>query len=205
MPRTYKTSAGFTLLELVIALTLTSALVLVLYTSLRITLKGMQRGQATSEYFQEMRVGQAIMERSICSIVRGAAGKRLYFLGTSEEMRFFTLVPLEAYNLGGIYHWRLLMGQDETGQKVLAVEQTKDVNWRRDPEGVEIRQIIMRHINSAQFSYGRGDAETNAWDAEKEGKLPSWVKIRLNLMGSQTPLVLLIPIQITDTKDAITQ
>ncbi len=130
MPWTRKTPVGFTLLELVVSLTLTSALVLVIYSSLRITLKGMERGQATSEYFQEIRVGQAILERSISSIVPGSAGKRLYFLGSSQEMRFFTLVPLEAYNLGGVYHWRLLVGQDETGQKVLAVEQTRNVNWR---------------------------------------------------------------------------
>ena len=193
MPLPRKTPAGFTLLELVIALTLTSALVLVLYTSLRITLKGIQRGQATSECFQELRVGQTILERSICSIVPGSAGKRPYFFGSSQEMRFFTLLPLEAYNLGGVYHWRLLVGKDESGEKVLAVEQTKNVNWQRDPEGVEVRQIIMRHITSAQFFYGRGDAETSTWDAEKDGKLPSWVKIQVSLAG-QAPLVFLVPI-----------
>jgi hypothetical protein len=204
MPWTRKIPVGFTLLELVIALTLTSALVLVIHSSLRITLKGMERGQATSEYFQEIRVGQTILERSIVSIVRGSAGKRPYFLGTSQEMRFFTLVPLEAYNLGGVYHWRLLVGQDETGQKVLAVEQTKNVNWQRDPQGVEIRQIIMRHITSAHFYYGRGEAETSTWDAEEEGKLPSWVKIQINFRG-QTPLVFLIPIQTAESMDATEQ
>lgn len=193
MSRTRKTSAGFTLLELVIALTLTSLLVLVIYSSLRITLKGMQRGQVTSELFQEMRVGQAILERSLSSAVRGSVGARLYFLGSPQEMRFFTLVPLEAHSLGGIYHWRLLVGKDETGQDVLAVEETKNVNWRRDPEGVEVRQIVLRHLTSAQFSYGRGESETTTWDAEKEKKLPSWVKIRLALRGQQQ-LVWLITI-----------
>jgi general secretion pathway protein J len=204
MPRTRKSPVGFTLLELVVALTLTSALVLVIYSSLRITLKGMERGRAMAEYFQEIRVGQTILERSISSIVRESAGKQLYFLGRSQEMRFLTLVPLEAYNLGGVYHWRLLVGQDERGQKVLAVEQTKNVNWQRDPEGVEVRQIIMRHIASAQFFYGRGKAETSNWDAEKEGKLPSWVKVQINFMD-QTPLVFLIPIQTMEGMDATAQ
>lgn len=199
-----KTSAGFTLLELVIALALTSALVLVIYSSLRITLKAMERSQATSEYFQEIRVGQAILERSISSIVRGSAGKRFYFIGTSQEMRFFTLVPLEAYGQGGIYHWRLLVGQDETGQKVLAVEQTRNINWQRDPEGVEVRQIIMRHITSAHFFYGQGEAEASTWDAGADGKLPSWVKIQVDLKG-QTPLVFLIPIHVAEGMDAARQ
>jgi general secretion pathway protein J len=204
MSRTCKISAGFTLLELVIALTLTSLLVLIIYSSLRITLKGIQRGQVTSELFQEMRVGQAILERSLSSAIRGSMGARLYFHGTPQEMRFLTLVPLEAHSLGGIYHWRLLVGHDEIGRDVLAVEQTRNVNWRRDPEGVEVRQILLRHLTSAQFSYGRGETETTTWDAEKEKKLPSWVKIRLSLRGQQ-PLVWLIPIYAAESKDAPAQ
>jgi general secretion pathway protein J len=204
MPWTRKTPNGFTLLELIIAMALTSALVLVIYSSLRITLRAMERSQSTAEYLQEVRVGQAILDRSISSIILGSAGRRRYFVGNSQEMRFFTLMPLEAYTPGGIYHWRLLVGQDEAGQKVLAVEQTKNVNWRRDPEGVEIRQIIMQHITSAQFSYGRGDAETSDWDADKEGKLPSWVKIQVNSKGLK-PLVFLIPIHTAESSDAATQ
>jgi general secretion pathway protein J len=204
MPWTRKTPAGFTLLELLVALTLTSALVLVIYSTLRITLKVMERDQATSEYLQEIRVGQAILERSIASIVRGSAGKLLYFYGSSQEMRFFTLVPLEAYGLGGVYHWRLLVGQDETGQKVLAVEQTKNVNWQRDREGVEVRQIILRRVTSVQFSYGRGEAESSTWDAEEERNLPSWVKIQVSLMGQQ-PLVFLIPVYTAENMDATMQ
>ena len=73
------------------------------------------------------------------------------------EMRFFTPVPLEAYNMGGIYHWRVLAGQDESDQLVLAVEQTKNVNWFRDPEGVEVRQILLGHLTSLRFTYGQGD------------------------------------------------
>jgi prepilin-type N-terminal cleavage/methylation domain-containing protein len=201
MSRTCQTPAGFTLLELIIALTLTSALVLVIYSSLSITLKGMQRGQATSELLQEIRVGQAILERSISSAVRGSLGNKLYFLGAPQEMRFFTLVPLEASSLGGIYHWRLMVGKDGSGQDVLAVEQTRNVNWQRDPEGVEVRQIVLRHLTAAQFSYGRGETENSTWEAEKEGKLPSWVKIRLSLTGRQS-LVLLIPMYVAESKDA---
>ncbi len=48
--------------------------------------------------------------------------KRQYFIGTAGEMRFFTPVPLEAHNMGGIYHWRVLAGADEAGQLVLGLD-----------------------------------------------------------------------------------
>jgi general secretion pathway protein J len=203
MSRCIQDSEGFTLLELVLAITLTSLLVMVMYSSLRLTLKGMQRGQAMSDFFQEFRVGQTILERSLSSAVRGSLGTRLYFQGAAQEMRFFTTVPLEAHNLGGIYHWRVMVGKDEAGQKVLAVEQTKNVNWQRDPKGVEVRQILLRHLTAAQFSYGRGESETSTWNIDQEKKLPSWVRIQLNF-GEERPLVWHIPIYAAENYEATT-
>ena len=103
-------SAGFTLLELMIALGLTSLLSLVAYTSLSLSLKAMRHGQAAAEQVQELRVAQTILARSLSSAVSGSLDKRHYFIGNAKEMRFFTPVPLEAYNMGGIYHWRVLAG-----------------------------------------------------------------------------------------------
>ena len=107
-------------------------------------------------------------------------------------MRFFTPVPLEAHNLGGFYHWRVLAGQGESDQLVLAVEQTKNVNWFRDPEGVEVRQIIMGNLTSLRFAYGQGDEEFETWDAVKAKALPDWVRVYLTQKGRE-PLVWFIP------------
>jgi prepilin-type N-terminal cleavage/methylation domain-containing protein len=193
--------AGFTLLELMIALALTSLLALVAYTALNLTIKGMARGQAAAEYLQELRVGQTFLERSLASAVRGSMDQEDYFTGDSQQMRFFTLVPLEAYNLGGVYNWRVLVGRDEAGKSVVAVEQTKNVNWFRDPEGVETRQILMGNLTSAHFVYGRGDEEFAAWDGVKQRGLPDWVKVHLQPQGH--PAVdLLIPIHVAEFRHA---
>jgi hypothetical protein len=131
--------------------------------------------------------------------VRGSLGNRLYFVGNPDEVRFFTLVPLEAHSLGGVYHWRVLMGQDEAGQGVLAVEQTRNVNWYRDPEGVEVRQIIFHNVASVQFTYGRDREEAQTWEAKRDGGLPHWVKVSLTL-GGHKPQVLIIPIHVSEYK-----
>ncbi len=189
--------SGFTLLELVIALALTSLLTLVAYGSLNLSLKAVGRGQAAAERLQEMRVGENILQRSLSSMVRGSLAEKTYFIGERRQMRFFTLVPLEAYSLGGVYHWRVLMGQDEAGSGVLAVEQTKNVNWYRDPEGVEVRQIILRGITEARFTYGSGDEEYETWDAKKVGRQPEWVKISVTLDNQQSR-TMMIPIHVAE-------
>jgi general secretion pathway protein J len=194
--------AGFTLLELMIALALTGLLSLVAYTSLALSLKALRHGQVAAEHLQELRVAQTILTRSLSSAVRGSLEHQRYFVGNPGEMRFFTPVPLEAYNLGGIYHWRVLAGQDESDQSVLAVEQTKNVNWFRDPEGVEVRQILVGHVSELRFAYGRGDQEVETWDAAENNALPDWVRVYLTPKGRE-PVVLFIPIHVSDYHNAI--
>jgi general secretion pathway protein J len=193
-------SAGFTLLELMISLALTSVLSLIAYTSLGLTLKAMRQGQAAAEQGQELRVGQTILARSLSSAVSGSLSKTRYFIGNANEIRFFTPVPLEAYNMGGIYHWRVLAGQDESDQLVLAVEQTKNVNWFRDPEGVEVRHIIMGNLASLRFAYGRGDEEFPSWEATRTKGLPDWVRVYLTPKG-QEPLVWFIHLNVSGAMD----
>lgn len=195
-------SAGFTLLELMIALGLTALLSLVAYTALSLSLKAMRHGQAAAEQIQELRVAQTILARSLSSAVSGSLDKRRYFIGNAGEMRFFTPVPLEAHNMGGIYHWRVLAGRDESDQLVLAVEQTKNVNWFRDPEGVEVRQIIMGNLTSLRFTYGVGDEEYATWDAVKVRGLPHWIRVYLTQKG-RAPLIWFIHLHVSDyTHDA---
>lgn len=193
-------SAGFTLLELMIALGLTSLLSLVAYTALSLSLKAMRHGQAAAEQVQELRVAQTILARSLNSVVSGSLDKRIYFIGNATEMRCFTPVPLEAHNMGGIYHWRVLAGRDESDQLVLAVEQTKNVNWFRDPEGVEVRHILMGNLTALRFAYGQGDKEYETWDAVKARGLPNWVRVYFTQKG-RAPQVWFIPLPVSDFKN----
>jgi prepilin-type N-terminal cleavage/methylation domain-containing protein len=194
-------SAGFTLLELVLAVSLTSLLTLVVYTALNLSLKAVQRGRMDIDKLQEVRVGQSILERSLSSAILGSMDNRLYFTGDPAQMRFFTLVPLESYNLGGVYHWRVLVGEDVSGQKVLAVEQTKNVNWFRDPEGVEVRQIIIGNLAEVRFTYGYGAEEYETWDGKRDRTLPDWVRVYLTQQGHQ-PMVWQIPIHVSEYRIA---
>jgi general secretion pathway protein J len=190
-------SAGFTLLELMIALGLTAVLSLVAYSALSLSLKAMRHGQEAAEQVQELRMGQTILARSLSSAVQGSLDKPLYFVGNATEMRLFTPVPLEAYNMGGVYHWRVLAGRNESDQLVLAVEQTKNVNWARDPKGVEVRRIIMGGLSSLRFAYGQGGQEFETWDGEKLKGLPDWIRVYLTQKGRE-PLVWFIHLHISD-------
>jgi hypothetical protein len=93
----------------------------------------------------------------------------------------------------------VLLGEDEARRGVLAVEQTKNVNWYRDPEGVETRQILIKDLADLHFTYGTGKDEFETWDGKKIGTLPDWVKVHLTMKG-QAPQVLEISIHVAEFK-----
>ncbi|MEW6657719.1 MAG: prepilin-type N-terminal cleavage/methylation domain-containing protein [Thermodesulfobacteriota bacterium] len=193
-------AAGFTLLELMVSLALVSLLSLVAFVSLNLSLKAVSRGQAAAANLQELRVGQSFLERSLSSAAPGlreVKEARLYFLGDPQEMRFFTFLPLEAHNLGGIFYWRVLVGRDAAGQGAIAVEQCKSLNWTRDPERVEVRQILLTNLTAVRFFYGQNGKEYDHWDAHRQEELPQWVRVRLTV-GNQPPSDWLIPIHVRD-------
>ena len=82
-------NAGFTLLELMISLALTGMLSLVAYASLNLSIKAMLKGQAAATDLQEIRVGQAIIERSLSSAAPVLIKKNLYFVGDSQRDAVF--------------------------------------------------------------------------------------------------------------------
>jgi prepilin-type N-terminal cleavage/methylation domain-containing protein len=198
--RQYSGNGGFTLLELLVALVLVNLIGLVAFTALNLSLKAARQSQAAALTAQELRVGMTFLERSLSSTAWGPknSGFWSYFVGEPQEMRFLTPLPLEAHNLGGLYHWRVLVGTDKSGQGCLVVEQRKLINWRVDPERVEERVILIKNLASLRFTYGLGSEYYTTWNGRRQGRLPDRVQIQMGLAGQET-LKWLIPIHVSET------
>lgn len=195
-------SAGFTLLELVLAMILLSLLALVSYGTLNLCLKGARHGEAATVNLQQLRVARQYLERSL-----GSAQPRLksqgpwpYFEGEEQELNFLTPVPLQAHQLGGIYHMRVLAIPDEHGVNGLAVEEVKALVWQEEAGKIETRLFLLRGLASLRFTYVAGAQEFKTWHAERQKGMPDKVRVSLSL-GDQKPLEWLIPIRVVETKE----
>ena len=195
-------SAGFTLLELVLAMILLSLLALVSYGTLNLCLKGARHGEAATTHLQQLRVARQYIERSLGSALPRLVrkGPWPYFEGEMQELEFLTPVPLQAHQLGGIYHMRLLAVPDEQGVNGLAVEEVKGFVWQEDPQKIETRLFLVRGLSSLRFTYLAGTEEFNTWHADRQKGLPDKVRIQLSLINDK-PLEWLIPIRVVEVKE----
>jgi prepilin-type N-terminal cleavage/methylation domain-containing protein len=195
-------SAGFTLLELVLALILVSLLSLVSYGTLNVCLKGARHGEAATANLQQLRVARQYLERSIGSALPRLKGRGPwpYFDGEAQELRFLTPVPLQAHQLGGIYHMRVFVAPDEQGVNGLAVEEAKGLIWLEDPQKIETRLFLVRGLSSLRLTYLAGPDEFNSWHADRQKGMPDRVRIQLSL-ADQKPLEWLIPIRVVETAE----
>jgi general secretion pathway protein J len=192
-------SAGFTLLELLLALILLSLLTLVSYGTLNLCLKGARHGDVATSDLQQLRVARQYLERSLGSALPRLAGpgEWPYFEGDVQELKFLTPVPLQAHQLGGIYHMRFLAVPDEAGVSGLAVEEVKGHVWQEDPRRIETRLFLLRGLTSLRFTYLAGASELNTWHAGDQQSMPEKVRVQLSLRDQQ-PLEWLISIRVAD-------
>jgi prepilin-type N-terminal cleavage/methylation domain-containing protein len=193
-------SAGFTLLELVLALILVGLLSLVSYGTLNLCLKGARHGEAATANLQQLRVARQYLARSLGSALPRlkVQGPWPYFTGEPQELKFLTPVPLQAHQMGGIYHMRVFAAPDEHGVNGLAVEEVKGLVWLEEPQKIQTRLFLIRGLGSLRFTYLVGTEEFNSWHADRQKGMPDRVRIQVSLSDQQL-LEWLIPIRVVET------
>jgi len=209
-------SAGFTLLELALAMMLLALLILVSYGTLHLCLKGARHEETATANLQQLRVAEEtatanlqqlrvarqFIERSLGSALPRlkVRGSWPYFEGEMQEVKYLTPVPLRAHLPGGVYHQRLLAVPDEQGVYGLALEEVKGFVWLEDPERIETRLFLLRGVSSLRFTYLSGGEEFNTWHADRQKGLPDKVRVSLTL-GREEPVEWLIPIRVVEARE----
>lgn len=161
---------GFTLLELLIAITLFGLIMALLFGGLRFGTRVWEAGAKNVGESAEIRVVQAFIRREISQVYAGAspvkgAGIRTAFEGAPKSMTFAALLPAHL-GLGGFY--LIGIGADgDGGEKRLVV------TWRPIKLGIEEvpsegevgKTVLVERISDVTFSY---------YGPNEQGLLPHW-------------------------------
>jgi general secretion pathway protein J len=201
---------GFTLLELLAAITLLGLLMAALFGGLRLgtrvwqtadaRLEGSMRTQVVQDFIRQRLAETLPLEMGPLELADAAVAEPV-FVGTVEAVRFASLLP---EHLGaGVYLMELALAEagdaDATGDLVL--------RWRPfepdDPTAEEVEpegRVLLENIEALELSYfGSGDSAQppdwwQAWEGQPE--LPRLIRLRVGFPendGRQWPELIVQP------------
>ena len=190
--------AGFTLLELLVALTLLGLIVALLFGGLRFSTKAWEAADERIDQSSELQVVQSFMRRRLgqaypLRVSQPAAERRIAFAGTPEGVTFTTVMPAHL-GLGGFYRLSFYSDEGSNGKRLVA-------SWRLFQPGTDQpgtdefadagaagTTVLVDRISGVEFSYfGRSDpGRPAAWQDRWEGvaSLPALVRVGVSFTES---------------------
>lgn len=161
-----KASRGFSLIEVVVALTVLSLISLAVVTALRTFAMTQERLDDVSSRTSEMRTVNRFLNRALVDalpLVRGAAnGPHSFLQGSNQELVW--AAPLSASSrLGGVMIIRLFVADGGLMMQMLPFNNTQqDMPW----DSVEVFPVVPRldefSLEYFDFQYGRWVGEWNS-------------------------------------------
>jgi general secretion pathway protein J len=191
-----KRANGFTLLELLIAMTLLGLLMLGLFGGLRLGARVWEAGDSRSADRARVEAVQRFVRTYLGQARPLAAADRtgddtIAFVGRRDRLEFAAVLPPHL-SAGGFSHVALSLADRDRGSALIVERQALG---RRDDGRAELARlddpdtaVLLDNIETVEFSYygpgDRGDdAEwTDRWD--REDRLPLLVRVRIGFSDS---------------------
>jgi len=184
---------GFTLLELVLALSIVAAMLAIVFGGLRVGVRAWQGGEQRTESLQHARSLSALLTQSIGGAVpylnnpAGGAQPEVLFLGEENRVSFATVsppFPLPA----AIAFTAVTLSMDEGERPGFAIREKALPN--DDPFELLAPIVVDPSLTAVRFRYLR-DAEgswEDRWDGAQERALPRAVEVTVTAMIAGGPV-----------------
>jgi general secretion pathway protein J len=174
---------GFTLVELIIALAIVGALLVVAFGGLRVAIAAWTQGDERAEAHQHLRGVALILARTLqgATAYRGARGTApesvILFRGEEDRIEFVTDAPAVPFTVP-IAFTAVVVGLGQGDEAGLVVRQRALPNFEPFTEARPVlRDPSVRHL---RFRYlGRGDSWETSWSAEGDAGMPRAIQIEI--------------------------
>jgi general secretion pathway protein J len=193
-PPAPRTQSGFTLLELMLAMTLTMVLMGLVYASVRMTIRATESGEAMVDRTNRVRITQEFLRRQLnrampLIIETGARdGKTRSFEGTASEIRW--VGPMPGYlGSGGPYIQSLELERARDGYELVyrfEMLNGYDPERRRSADDIDA-VVLLEGIRRGRFQYRSLDANNLATPWTGTWKDPATMPVMVQIDLTMTP------------------
>ena len=186
-------SSGFTLLEVIVTLTILGFILLMVSGTFRLGFSSWEKGDAIKEDYQKIRMVSQLVSRQIKSAVphkirtEKAEGDYIAFDGKAHSLRFVSALPVKARRPEG-FVYVVYQFKDEgrkKGRFVLYEQRALNKDFFEDDLKEESAVTLFEGISQINFEYYReADTEKNRseewveeWNAKEEKELPKALRM----------------------------
>lgn len=161
----YRRIAGFTLIELMVALLLLALISSILYGSLSLSATSWDRGEAKAEQATDMRQTTEFLRQALAAEhplrLHKAVDQPLVFAGASDSLAFAAATPGRVG--GGIYYFRIALAPGgDSSSKLLLSRAIPDYSALKPPsfDGADA-SVLADGVAQIKFSYFGRDPDAN--------------------------------------------
>jgi prepilin-type N-terminal cleavage/methylation domain-containing protein len=210
-----QSEAGFTLLEMLIAVTLVAMMAVSLWAVFRTSLRSWSRGTEFIDVNQRHRSILDLVRKQIASAfglyaqadLQLGLPSTLYFSGTENSLRFVSLNSMRFHESPGLTLVIYEVAQDANGDFSLVEKEARYLGQISDQEAAASQAKptpIFDNLSSCIFKYfDAGDSETSSewvgeWNGEQLGRLPKAVSISMisrDPKGNALSRYMVVPLQ----------
>ncbi len=214
--------AGFTLIEVIVTMTILGLIVVVVLGAFRLGLSAWDKGEQTREEYQRQRTATQLISRQIKSTVpykvktQKAEADYLAFQGNAHSLKFVSTLSLRAARPDGfvfaIYEFK--EGGSEGGRLVAYEKRVTNKDFfeegPKEDEGVTILEGLsdfrLEYFREEDTQKTRAEAWLDEWNAKEEKELPTVLKMTLTFKDGrsekeESPLTLLSSIAANKFED----
>jgi general secretion pathway protein J len=179
---------GFTLIEVLIAMTLLSIMVVLLFTSLKICAQSWEQGENKMSDVNEVAVVYNFFQRHLPSAMplwndfSETEERTFSFQGKKQSMQFVSIFPASAGKSG--MQLFSIEPQQQNNEQVIKVTITPFFPVAEGEEWQKEEAVLLRHVSDFSLSYfgAAEDGSGSSWQEEWLAKTsqPQLVKININ-------------------------
>lgn len=184
-PKTDRSDAGFTIVEMLVALALFGVLATVLFSNLSVALKAFQSGSAHALHAENRMIAQDLLRRTIRDayplfLLDGRNRPHVDFTGGSESMSFLANAPMVVED-GGRHRFNLFIDRRHNKNNLVLTSVAELTNHADNP--TTARTVVVDDIDSVLFSYfgttivGQAPQWHDEWVQQNE--LPKLIRIQV--------------------------
>jgi len=178
---------GFTLLELLITVTILTILVTVIFACLHMGMRAWEKGEDNAEKNQEMRILSDLIPQQIRSLYpykfRDGTMEFLAFRGNSDSIRFISTLGVTSQGVAGLSFVSYFLDPSDglmlCEKGILKKEMFQD-EWDIKRDSIPLSPLV----SGIAFEYqGEQGDWSEEWDANERGEFPRTIKLALTYRG----------------------